>query len=542
MTNFFTLIGAWVKQRVIIVYCLFEITVCTGLAMLFIKVPSIAQLDLLGTASNHMHLSMMSLRVVVSLVALRAACLRKVCTMRCYFWCLPIGAALLTWMYVPLSRTLCDCSTFLQCKILVEISQGRIVNEFPDVDLQEPFPSGSFPTHYESRRLDNIVPSTPRFRSNRSLDFELRMRADLSKESAALDMAFSNESVEFRRLQKHTKGGKVGNGDEAFDGETLGSAGAMDGNIPAAMEASLARHCTCDGTILNRDGSMRKRPSCRAYVKQGRRLMHWCMLRKLSRRACFNDDIEYFQEIDTDFFWSTQLCMRRQCGCSRQGIQPRNIQVLPDVSKHSDPPQYGNHCRLWRPTDKYPWCFVGFDTTCADRTVYSIKPATAQVLSMNEFSQFESRIPCQEKDRESARFTCLIVIAIYSLLLTLLNLFALPMSIIVWRFLLNRCGDEVETQIQFEVDWSDQESVNDFDVDSPDTFMRELEAYPSKLGTGLDKDDKKGSKANEEKKEKKDRKAKKLPKQQTKEKNDENEKKEKKHKNNKDETEEIELC
>merc|ERR1711879_260301 len=99
---------------------------------------------------------------------------------------------------------------------------------------------------------------------------------------------------------------------------------------------------------------------------------------------------------------------------------------------------------------------------------------------------------------------CLILISITIFMLIMLNCFTLPVSLIVWKFLNNRCGDDFETQVQFEVEFSDQESSDDFDVDAEDPELSKIEYYSKTFDIPPEKGKKNNGKSNKSKKDTKD--------------------------------------
>jgi len=115
---------------------------------------------------------------------------------------------------------------------------------------------------------------------------------------------------------------------------------------------------------------------------------------------------------------------------------------------------FGWKCEKWTYADEAEWCFVGYDSSCADRKLYT------DPNPIDRHSQFISKIPCLEHSgglRHAERLCRLYRICFILLLIPML-FGQLPMVAIVYLFLRNRCGDLVALNRQFAVEFSDTES------------------------------------------------------------------------------------
>jgi len=221
--------------------------------------------------------------------------------------------------------------------------------------------------------------------------------------------------------------------------------------------------------------------SCQAYYSGtkgfwrfpvGTQARYWCWVSLSTLPACLAQGIKVYR--DSSYrWWSMDLCHTvAGCRCSFIGMHPRDIKEYNEELKTSEEWSrnkegkldnwtpwanrfdYGMTCRFWRKTDERPWCWVGFDTYCADREFGS-----------RGHPQYKSSVACQDNKKfEPLEGTCRLWKYLATFLLVLLWLASWPLTAIVIRFLENRCGDLIEIDQQFEVDFSDEDSGDDFEV------------------------------------------------------------------------------
>lgn len=128
---------------------------------------------------------------------------------------------------------------------------------------------------------------------------------------------------------------------------------------------------------------------------------------------------------------------------------------------------YGRTCKRWDKEDQEPWCYVGFDTTCPDRKKDVVEVSNAQGQP-EKVSQYYSAYACVNNKQygllRSYRNQCQTLVGINALLLVTLNILSLPMLILIFKFLVNRCGDHFAVDDQFNVQFSSDEENDDFEI------------------------------------------------------------------------------
>lgn len=238
--------------------------------------------------------------------------------------------------------------------------------------------------------------------------------------------------------------------------------------VLALEEAS----CTCGGNVF-----LDYRQSCftdpgQSNYGDGRYGKDWCWLRRVSgNKVCeplFRPEWKTFtghrKETSSDEKWTYNVCEKARCSCSRVPMSRPDARKLADPS---DTSPYGVECRRWRVNDTRPWCFVGFDTTCAERRWTYRMPRFA-MQNLYEVSQWKSSNPCQEHEYDAAVGSCQVWIDSFALLTFLMLLLQVPQSVLCYVFLQNHCGDHVEMDDQFDIEsWSDSsESAGSAEVQS----------------------------------------------------------------------------
>lgn len=144
-------------------------------------------------------------------------------------------------------------------------------------------------------------------------------------------------------------------------------------------------------------------------------------------------------------------------------VNPALKSMLSD--KHAG---FGSTCERWRAGEKMKWCFVVFDSNCSDRREYVVDPTILDnVTRINQISQFVSNIPCMVEEFDAATRWCHILRFSFLFLISLLGLGTMPMGPIIYLFLRFRCGDLVHLQPQFDVEFSDDDTSDDFGVLDP---------------------------------------------------------------------------
>jgi hypothetical protein len=64
---------------------------------------------------------------------------------------------------------------------------------------------------------------------------------------------------------------------------------------------------------------------------------------------------------------------------------------------------YGSTCRQWsKPRDTLPWCYVGFDSTCADRKQREFFEHAEGSATLHQMpQQFWSVLPCLDANQQA---------------------------------------------------------------------------------------------------------------------------------------------
>merc|ERR1719215_292231 len=148
---------------------------------------------------------------------------------------------------------------------------------------------------------------------------------------------------------------------------------------------------------------------------------------------------------------------------------------------------YGESCEFWTTVSRQvnkKWCYVGYDTTCPDRylsnagDIHQTHKDDLRAPQLTEgrkarvtgiVKQFKSEIAVDNRgkgkycgnfnaqDLETAIDMCREV-GWPSLIVTILDLvIRVPMILIIWKFLSNRCMDELPSEENYDIVWSDDE-------------------------------------------------------------------------------------
>lgn len=199
----------------------------------------------------------------------------------------------------------------------------------------------------------------------------------------------------------------------------------------------------------------------------------WCKVGPTSLHACKSQNIKLFKHStgneETDYYWSEDLCRKASCKCSYIGMSTSSPKALPLTR---DKRWYGSDCRKWNIDDELPWCYVGWDSTCPDavKAISEIKIGSHWGDMAPKFMhQFKSNYYCvkskQQKVAHSSKDYCQTVVGISFFALILLNVASLPMAVVVFKFLIRRCGDHFAVATQFNPYFSSEgDTDDDFEV------------------------------------------------------------------------------
>jgi len=225
---------------------------------------------------------------------------------------------------------------------------------------------------------------------------------------------------------------------------------------------------------------------CQVYYNNNSNPVHWCEVAPLSLTACRQIGMKLFYSAETGGYWTVDLCERSSCACSNIGTPPTSMgnadmelmaSLTPAGARDTDgvnPLLYGTDCHKWNKADTQPWCYVGYDSICPDREKISgniLIPAHRRAPTIpGSVSQYKSTFACVSQVQNEAILTkkdrCQVYVALPVTLLGLLTIASLMMIVVVYKFLIRRCGDHFAVEQQFEAYFSESsgEEADDFDV------------------------------------------------------------------------------
>lgn len=379
------------------------------------------------------YLLCMFLRVLIPLVGTIGIARRKIQTTKIYFKSLPCQVGVTAWLLTSALRAQCSCAyDYAQCEIVVQISRDPIVNTCPkDIKAGGQVHMNPYP-NVTGRRLSSYV--EPKYD----------------------DMAGSTQ--------------KSGNTQDVSGASSDTPTKTKEERLREALEKT----CVCRGADVL---AQTPRQSCYVFVSKTHRVRSWCPI----KTGYGGDDgmcaKHYLQGSEEYEEWTTDLCEQRggvpNCECSPTPLprpSPKEVELNPEVGRAKD---YGLRCQKWHKGDTMQWCFVGYDTACAQRqwvnawNRFKLPPDdNGGMLDLNSIAQFRSSIPCQRHLVLHAQERCLLWKITICSWMFLAEVLTLPLAAFVWIFLENRCADHVQTTVQFDVDINDlTDSDDDFDVD-----------------------------------------------------------------------------
>jgi len=222
--------------------------------------------------------------------------------------------------------------------------------------------------------------------------------------------------------------------------------------------------CMCEET----DGG------CKTYKDSVGQQRFWCYIKEQQRDHCIEEGVQLFWDKRAERIWSFDLCDKRGCECSNLGMLPQNpeAQNLNVSILEGNKLNYGIECKMWTTDNVLPWCYVGLSSTCADRTrdeYLWVSPNNSFVTNLRLKMQYKSSLPCDEEQqndlRELTESRCLDTSTVVEVAMLIGVLLYLPMIVIIFKFLSNRCGDEFHLEDQFAVVLTTDED------DSEDEFV-----------------------------------------------------------------------
>jgi len=221
-----------------------------------------------------------------------------------------------------------------------------------------------------------------------------------------------------------------------------------------------AESCTCEAT-----GNYQEDKSCRAFRTSPNdpagenepSVRYWCPVTEAGKKSCSNEIGLSDQDFEKhgDEYWSTSICKNAGCRCAvglalrlwgdeAKNIHPKHAVADAEGATAGDEPLVGHKCDYWFKDDELPWCVVGFDSTCADRTTHQITGVSTKLYS--------SKIPCTRPLTRmvaaEAGLYCGIMKWFMLSLDALRYLTTIPLLYMVLTFLMWRCVDCNKTQVR----------------------------------------------------------------------------------------------
>jgi len=232
------------------------------------------------------------------------------------------------------------------------------------------------------------------------------------------------------------------------------------------IQAVAEERCMCEDP-KKQDS---RHTSCRTYQDVYGVDRHWCWVRHDRQanvyKACEEIGYKLFYDETRKKIWTEDICKKQACKCSGIGMRPVGKQQDHNTSLlEGNTLNFGGTCRKWRQHDQTEWCYAGFDSTCSDR-----KKTAEQWVGKNgekQWMQYEAELPCDKENQEdlveAARSLCLNITIPTETLFFISVLLYIPMIVIIFKFLSNRCGDECDLDDQFAVVLtSDDESEDEW--------------------------------------------------------------------------------
>jgi len=188
---------------------------------------------------------------------------------------------------------------------------------------------------------------------------------------------------------------------------------------------------------------------------------------------------------------------------TKDDAKARNAIVFTEcVEAHGDGNGYGGKCMRWREKDELDWCFVGSDSTCADRewlnaTGLDGKPPEDAKRLLPMVGQWRSHVPCQLGHVVEAEHLCSTVLHVVLALQWIRLLAAVPMMFVMKFYIFNpNAGSTIDSfsasdgqhqvrRSQFQIQEVQDESASDEDDQSPTSSWASARGGTPATGQGL---------------------------------------------------------
>jgi len=230
--------------------------------------------------------------------------------------------------------------------------------------------------------------------------------------------------------------------------------------LPDLFVDEYKNECRCDA-VLN------LYQSCNVYYGASNTERFWCYIDPATHASCVSKN--YKLKLDSKGQpWTEDLCRQIHadgdgCDCAGFGVKPSSVMMQHPVktAMEEDPKDewlFGSYCDVWAENQKQ-FCFVGFDSTCSDRHLVKFAVGDTQGRV------YYSTLPCvknkllQTELLRDARGHCKALT--WSILCSILcfNGLCMWISLAVFKFIANRCGDDFkESAQQFEAESDDDDT------------------------------------------------------------------------------------
>ncbi|CAJ1365127.1 unnamed protein product [Effrenium voratum] len=189
----------------------------------------------------------------------------------------------------------------------------------------------------------------------------------------------------------------------------------------------------------------------------------WCFVDNSTLVGCKIEGVKLLKDTNNRT-WSYDLCDKRPCEPANLGMKPKpseradlDTERHPELSNNNTLISYGSYCDTWKKTDKLMWAYVGFDTTCVERT-RKLVPKNGDFPPGLPY-MFQSWTACTGNKLWDTKRPDGTVGALYDVKVkcmwyqTVLEcfiiadlMFTVPMMVIMYYFIANRCADNFEVE------------------------------------------------------------------------------------------------
>lgn len=224
--------------------------------------------------------------------------------------------------------------------------------------------------------------------------------------------------------------------------------------------------------------------SCRQYLDG----QSWCYIAEESYYKCKASGYSIFAD-EEGKFWTSGLCSKGNIGCTYcSGIghkPPEGDSHVHGNLLQEHKTNYGSSCDKWHDTDQWPWCFVGFDSSCVDRMPGDIDRS---LFNSSYRPQFWSHLPCErsnqhERERAASGY-CENIAAVESIVTILHLIGSFLMMFVLFKWISNQCGDNVKAEDMFAIESSEEEDDADDTGNDDDDGSSDGDSFQAGVNKG----------------------------------------------------------